>query len=170
MGNDSLFGSDDDSIQSQDDVASEQGSALAEQQLENGLATDDPNHVDMVVASLEPPSIKGFYLLRDLIPLEIQELLMRRILDERAITAQHPQAMLFPRSSMSGKDVDNCPEYLSDFVGNLPQLLRDYLSPEDLAIVFDERQSLQTILNLYEPGQGITPHVSNGTTCFVTSS
>lgn len=161
MSHSSLFGSDDEL----DD--SEHASVIGTEGVdglpwnEDGATVKLEDTIGNAVANIKSPNIKGFYLLRDLIPLELQERLLRRILEEKAVTAQHPQAMLFPRCSQSGKDSNNCPPYLSDFVKLLPELLQSHLSPEDLEAVFEERLPLQTIINLYEPGQGITPHVSH---------
>lgn len=160
MGQSSLFGSDDELEDSDDnDHNIEPASEDTDRQLEVAtLSNQDDSGITVAEQGLPP--VKGLYMIRDLISLELQDVLLRRILDERAVTAQHPQAMLFPRSTESGRDADNCPEYLSDFVGILPDLLRNHLPPKEFQIVFNERQPLQTIINLYEPGQGISPHVS----------
>lgn len=98
--------------------------------------------------------------------MSMQEVLLKALLETRSVTLQHPQAMIFPKHGALDKngrpveDLDNCPDILRPLVECLPDLLRDLLSDDDWKIVFDESLPLQTILNLYEPGQGITPHVS----------
>lgn len=163
MSNDSLFGSDEEAEDQQNERVHHRDvfpSAYDQLHEQVPATTSIESDVERTVASIKQPDIKGFYLIRDLIPLEMQEVLLRRILDEKAVTSRHPQAMLFPRSSESASDIENCPTYLADMVAQLPQLLQAHLSPEDFDIAFNEKQPLQTILNLYAPGQGITPHVS----------
>lgn len=159
MGHDSLFGSDDDENEEQDTIESIQDSTVELQDkydAATGRAVEEPA---ITIATTKTPNIKGFYLIRNLVPPQMQDALFKRIIAQKAITLEHPQAMLFPRATSSGSDVENCPTYLADFVKLLPDLLKAHLSPEDFDITFDERQPLQTILNLYEPGQGISPHV-----------
>jgi len=161
MSHSSLFGSDDeleDFTETSIDGFEDENHEVSLD--EGGIIIRPNDQAGILVAEYAAQKIKGFYLLRDLIPIELQELLLRRILEEKAVTAQHPQAMLFPRSSQFGSDLDNCPPYLSDLVEALSRLLRAHLPPEDLEAVFDENLPLQTIINMYEPGQGITPHVS----------
>lgn len=163
MSNDSLFGSDEETEDQEDEIVYHRDvtpSTQAQLHEQVPATTSIESDAEITVASINQPDIKGFYLIRDLISLEMQEVLLRRILDEKAVTSRHPQAMLFPRSSESASDIENCPTYLADMVAQLPQLLQGHLSPEDFDITFNEMQPLQTILNLYEPGQGITPHVS----------
>lgn len=163
MSRSSLFGSDDELDEDGEDNITFHAAKEAPNdasQSSNSNATTVPEWgFNTQVAKLTPPDIAGFYLFRDLVSLETQESLLHRILEEKAVTAKHPQAMLFPRSSQSGKDIQDCPSFLSDFVEILPQLLRPHLPLEDLNAVFEESLPLQTIINLYEPGQGITPHV-----------
>lgn len=150
MDHDSLFGSG-----SEDDSDADTPSNVAPEVSEKSACSNESRP-----ASFEAPKIDGLYLFRGLLPLELQEVILPTIFRESAVTHLHPQAMLFPRSHLSKNDIENCPEYLVDLVTQLPELLRPHLSQEDFGIVFDESQPLQTIINLYEPGQGITPHVS----------
>lgn len=163
MGNSSLFGSDDELDESEEDNArptiSQKPSEVLPQPTGKDATAPAGQTLDDI-ASLNAPDITGFYLFRDLVPLQMQESLLHRILEEKAVTAEHPQAMLFPRSSESGRDIENCPSFLSEVVASLPRLLQTHLPDDDYQAVFEENLPLQTIINLYAPGQGITPHVS----------
>ena len=143
MSHDNLFGSDDDS----DTQPTLPRSTLAKQ-------LPPPT-----AGSLTCPPIQGLYVFRSLIPLDLQETVLRSIFSEGAVTFQNPQAMLFPRSADAKKDIDACPPFLVPLVEALPQLLKALLPIDAYNIVFNEDLPLQTILNLYEPGQGIAPHV-----------
>ena len=144
MGDDSLFGSDTYSDSSESEAVHEARVCTCVP-LPCTAGQDARQH------------IPGLHLFPALLPLELQEEILCAVLDEQALTSEHPQAMLFPRSS--GPDVETCPPFLAPLVARLPELLDGLLSPNDYATVFDETKPLQTILNLYEPGKGITPHV-----------
>lgn len=144
MGNDSLFGSDSHSDLSEFDGVQEARLCTCVP-MPHTAGQDAREH------------IPGLHLFKALLPLELQEEILHAVLEEQALTSEHPQAMLFPRSS--GRDVEACPPFLVPLVARLPELLDGLLPPDDYAKVFDETKPLQTILNLYEPGKGITPHV-----------
>ena len=145
MAHDSLFGSDDDS--------------------DAWTSCPEPGPVAALdyppapTATATCPPIRGLHVFRALITLELQELLLRSILAEGAVSRQHPQAMLFPRLGATKRDADACPAFLRPLVLELPGLLKPLLSALDYDTVFNEARPMQTILNLYEPGHGITPHV-----------
>jgi alkylated DNA repair dioxygenase AlkB len=143
MGHASLFGSESESSPS---------SASDSEK----LASSEPTYVRI---TREPP-IEGLYIFRNAIPLELQEILLRSIIAEKAVTPQHPQAMLFPRNMDLASDLEQCPGYLKPLIEFLPHVLRDKIPSKDYAEVFDQSMPLQTIINLYEPGQGISPHVT----------
>lgn len=153
MACDSLFGSDDDEDDSPQDIGV---SGLAQ----NASASlSEVSAVEGKISILSNgSSIPGLYLFPGILPFELQEELLRSIVTDQIVTLSHPQAMLFPRAS-TGRDIDAAPRFLEPMLKILPGLLKDRLSPEDYAIVFDEKLPMQTIVNLYEPGQGITPHV-----------
>lgn len=138
-----LFGDSDEDINDGEQVLTRQAT------LEPGVAT------------VAVPSIDGLYLFRDLISPDVQEVTIQAISSAGALSFKHPQAMIFPRYSSSNKDTHNCPLYLTDLLHHLKSLLFPLLPTHDFDTVFDEDQPLQTILNLYEPGQGIAPHVRN---------
>lgn len=119
------------------------------------LATSEPTYVRVT----QQPPIEGLYIFRNAIPLELQEILLRSIVAEKAVSPQHPQAMLFPRNMDNASDLEQCPEYLKPLIEFLPHVLRDKIPSKDYTEVFDQSMPLQTIINLYEPGQGISPHV-----------
>jgi hypothetical protein len=140
----SLFGSDDDS----DDV-----DADAKPTVETAIPSC------AVANDKASAAIAGLHLFKGLLPVATQDTLVRSIADAHAVSTEHPQAMFFPRSTTANDDTLACPEFLVPFVLELPNMLHGLLSEEEYAIVFDKTRSLQTILNLYEPGKGISPHV-----------
>lgn len=155
MGASSLFGSDDDDQDQHKAASSTRLSSLAA--AETGGATP----IDRVSQSAVPP-IAGLHLFRSLLPLSLQTSLLEAIFSAHAVSPDHPQAMFFPASA-TATDIEACPQFLASFVADLPSLLSGLLCEEDYANVFDESKPLQTIINLYEPGKGIAPHVSQRT-------
>lgn len=68
------------------------------------------------------------------------------------------QVMLFtppPESSTPAA----LPKHLDDLLHTLSEQLRDRLPPDVHHTVFSQPLARQAILNLYPPGQGITPHI-----------
>ena len=141
MKSSSLFGSDDDSDE-------KHGEELAA----TSISPDCP------VATYDIPPIPGLHLFRALLPLTTQDALIQAVLTAKAVSLEHPQAMFFPRSS-DHSDIHACPEFLVHFVRELPEMLSGLVCKKDYGVVFDQRKAMQTIVNLYEPGKGISPHV-----------
>ncbi|GAA5973725.1 hypothetical protein JCM11641_005101 [Rhodosporidiobolus odoratus] len=104
------------------------------------------------VASCTPPPIPGLYLFRDALPLEMQHTLTEQ-LAEKVWVGHSDQVMLF-----DGPSGTSLPSYLDPLLQALPAILAPL--PSSLrALVFHSTQPRQAILNLYFPGQGISPHV-----------
>lgn len=156
-----LFGSDDEDADSQD-----QNKAVSDRCFDKDVNSPSPDiaapssaHCQLLAA---PDAIDGLHLFRALIPSALQAQTIQAIIDAQAISHQHPQAMIFPRFSegVNQHDENNCPGYLLALYKHLRKTLRERLSEMDYVCVFDETLALQTIVNLYAPGQGISPHVS----------
>lgn len=150
---DSLFGSED----SLEDDGNDSPTDVPHDSASLDPATSRPTSSVQAV-KLDIPTIDGLYLFRDLLPQSVQGELLQFIVAARCVSVDHPQAMFFPRSLARG-DVEAAPAVLADFVRQLPDLLRGVLPEEDFPTVFDQSKALQTIINLYEPGKGISPHV-----------
>ncbi|GAA5930689.1 hypothetical protein JCM1841_004737 [Sporobolomyces salmonicolor] len=135
---DSLFGSDSDSEENQ--LASPTRTTAAPAVL-----------TQPVVASSTPPPIPGLYLFPHAIPLEIQHKLTQA-LSESVWIGHSNQVMLFDSPTRSA-----LPIFLEPVLDLLPAILAP-LPSELKAIIFDSKRPRQAILNLYFPGQGISPH------------
>ncbi|BGP29542.1 hypothetical protein JCM10296v2_001281 [Rhodotorula toruloides] len=135
---DSLFGSESDS----DDSLEPADPATP------ALAPSD----SFLVASSDTPPIPGFYLFRGAIPADVQDDLATT-LSRDVWTGGTDQVMLFEREGVSS---------LPSFLDSVIQLLPTVLAPLYDGVkrhVFDDSRPRQAILNLYAPGQGISPHV-----------
>ena len=128
---DSLFGSDSD--------------------LDSGH-TDLPLHPRLLASSTTPP-IPGLFLLRQALPQHLHDQLAHDM-SASVWTANSDQVMLFERAPSSSS--------LSPFLDPLLAWLPSALSPLPAQVqhlVLDSPLPRQAILNLYRPGQGISPHV-----------
>lgn len=148
---DSLFGSDDDS----DDFPD--------------LSLPRPP----LLASSNPPPIPGLYVFPRALPLELQHQLTEDLSGKvwtghsnqvssfsllsrpsfEPADLRTPQVMLFDSPTRS-----SLPSYLQPLLMLLANLLSPL--PEPLKyLIFSQTRPRQAILNLYFPGQGITPHI-----------
>jgi hypothetical protein len=135
---DSLFGSESDSDDSLDDLLCDS-------------APPAPSN-SLLVASSVPPPIPGFYLFRGAIPIGLQDDLTTA-LSRDIWTGGTDQVMLFEREGVS-----SLPPFLDSVLHLLPNVLAPL--PKDVKRhIFDTSRPRQAILNLYAPGQGISPHV-----------
>ncbi|GAA5912879.1 hypothetical protein JCM6882_009504 [Rhodosporidiobolus microsporus] len=132
---DSLFGSDSDSD--------------GEPDTQPSSAPPDP---PLPLASSAPPPIDGLYFFPGALPLELQHQLTEA-LSANVWTNHSNQVMLFDSPSRS-----SLPSYLQPLLDLLPSILNP-LPPSLKSSLFDSPRPRQAILNLYFPGQGISPHV-----------
>jgi alkylated DNA repair dioxygenase AlkB len=51
------------------------------------------------------------------------------------------------------------PRYLTELLDAISNLLKYPVPPETMDVLFDQSLARQVILNLYPPGQGISPHI-----------
>jgi hypothetical protein len=64
------------------------------------------------------------------------------------------QVMLFSRAGGS-----SLPSFLNGLINETERLLSDRLPPEVMATLFSQPLARQVILNMYPPGEGISPHI-----------
>jgi alkylated DNA repair dioxygenase AlkB len=62
--------------------------------------------------------------------------------------------MLFSRAGGS-----SLPSFLNGLINETERLLSDRLPPEVMATLFSQPLARQVILNMYPPGEGISPHI-----------
>lgn len=133
---------------------------------------DEPPTLSIPVAMRRVPPIPGLFLPPVLIPVELAAHItrecMRLYFDGRDVN----QIMLFGRTTTDtdreGEDLDarmgkGLPSVLIELLHRLSALLQPWI-PSDLHDhLFPSKDALprarQAILNLYRPGEGITPHV-----------
>jgi hypothetical protein len=92
------------------------------------------------------------------IPFELGTALLDSIKEHEYFRNGSNQVMLFGRaSSRSG----GLPSFLNTLLKELAGILRPHVPPSTYNLLFPNvsSQSRQAILNRYEPGEGITPHV-----------
>lgn len=104
-------------------------------------------------ATTASPPIAGLYLFASALPLELQHSLAAE-LSANAWPDNSNQVMLFTSASSP-----QLPAFLAPLLDLLPSLLSPRLPPSLLHLIFDSPLPRQAILNLYRPGQGITPHI-----------
>jgi hypothetical protein len=95
------------------------------------------------------PPIPGLYHLHSLLPLDLLHSLALDISSSNAFAAHSNQSMFFT----------SLPHYLSPLLETLPTLLLPLIPSALHTLLFDSPLSRQAIMNLYHPGEGITPHV-----------
>ncbi|GAA5955437.1 hypothetical protein JCM3765_006777 [Sporobolomyces pararoseus] len=156
---DSLFGSDSDedpvgdsAVDPGTDHKQRLGSDENFESFSSRTHTEQGPASNPLGASFDPPPIQGFYLFPDSIPSSLQQSISLS-LSESIWPSQSNQVMLFDSPTRS-----SLPNFLFPLLDLLPSILSP-LPPEVRDIIFDETKSRQCILNLYHPGQGITPHV-----------
>ncbi|GAA6000723.1 hypothetical protein JCM10207_004625 [Rhodosporidiobolus poonsookiae] len=105
-----------------------------------------------LVASSAPPPIPGLYHFPGVLPVELQHALTEA-LSAKVWTGHSNQVMLFDSPTRS-----TMPPYLKPLLDLLPTVLSS-LPDAVKASLFEHTTPRQAILNLYFPGQGISPHV-----------
>ncbi|KPV76996.1 uncharacterized protein RHOBADRAFT_42209 [Rhodotorula graminis WP1] len=133
---DSLFGSDSDPDTDLDH--------------DPALTDDSPS----TLASSSPPPIPGLFVLHHALPQHLHDHLAQH-LSAHVWAGHSDQVMLFERPSSSSSTL---PPFLDPLLAWLPSAL-SFLPPDVQHLVLDSPLPRQAILNLYRPGQGISPHV-----------
>lgn len=121
---------------------------------------------DRIPALLDAPEIPGLFFTPSLrIPQELADAVMAYCMETYFKTPGVNQIMLFERFLLEcdspSKSNSGFPPILLSLLDAVSSLLRPILLPKTHELLFPERatQARQAILNLYQPGEGITPHV-----------
>jgi len=124
---------------------------------------DEPR--DLPVASRKAPPIPGLHLPSIRLPPELADNVLQQCMDSYFRDKDVNQVMLFGRttSEMTGGMGSGLPSFLISLLYALRDLLHPVV-PHDLhALLFPPPdappRARQAIINLYNPGEGITPHV-----------
>ena len=125
------------------------------------------DYTELPIATRLAPSIQGLYFDPSiLIPQELADDLWSEAIQRYFTKPNVNQIMLFERASETISDGDHCnvrlPAFLLNLLVVISKLLRSILPNEihDLLFLPSERKrARQAILNLYNPGEGITAHV-----------
>ena len=126
----------------------------------DGRLSRDGPLVGIRLAWRTTPPVPGLHYDLDhlRIPLELGAALLDAIKEQGYFRNGSNQAMLFGRaSSRSG----GLPFFVNKLLEELAGILRPHVPPSTYNLLFPSgsSQSRQAILNRYEPGEGITPHV-----------
>ncbi|KAF8967450.1 hypothetical protein BDZ97DRAFT_1916734 [Flammula alnicola] len=137
---------------------------------------DDTNdtHDNSIPTSLEDdtpalrigPPIPGlFFDSSMLLPQEIADSVVAFCMKTYFVSPLDNQVMLFsrfdPSTSASNSTSTGLPRILLDLLDTLSSLLQPVIPPDTHALLFPAvpTRARQAIINLYRPGEGITPHV-----------
>lgn len=130
---------------------------------------DDNSEVDSLfdepqIAMRTAPPIPGLFVPSIRLPLELANDIVQQCMDLYFDGRDINQIMLFGRASECGENMGNgLPTFLITLLHWLAELLRDHLPEKVHEMLFPPndapRRARQAILNLYHPGEGISPHV-----------
>jgi hypothetical protein len=122
----------------------------AARDMPDSLFGSDDEQETATPATLDALPILGLYLLRNVMPPELQSKLVQTIASKQYFNHESDQVMLWGGDGRS---------LTAEIWPELPGLLEGHLPIADLDAIMDMQKSLQVIVNLYELGKGITPHV-----------
>lgn len=120
---------------------------------------------DAIVALRTLPPIPGLYFDPDVrLPQELADLVTAFCMKTYFTSPLDNQVMLFGRFPSSDNDTTSTsgfPTVLLDLLDAVSESLRPVLPPKTYALLFPSvpTRARQAIINLYQPGEGITPHV-----------
>ncbi|PCH40756.1 hypothetical protein WOLCODRAFT_69337 [Wolfiporia cocos MD-104 SS10] len=121
------------------------------------------HHSHATAARRSAPPIPGLYFDPTIrLPSELAEEIMWACIRLYFQTSNADQVMLFERASSSSATNSGLPPVLTSLLSTLSVLLLPVLPPETHALLFPPLptpHARQAILNLYWPGDGISPHV-----------
>ncbi|RXK37510.1 hypothetical protein M231_05231 [Tremella mesenterica] len=111
---------------------------------------------EIIPATRTTPPIPGLYIFPSLLSSEIAQTALAQIAnDDIFIGGTRNQVMIFSRPGC----IESLPSYILELLNHLDNLLRPLLLVEATETVLDQPLGRQAILNLYLPGQGISPHI-----------
>ena len=120
---------------------------------------------ETVLAIRTAPPVAGlFFDPTVLLPQEIADEVVAFCMKTYFLTPQDNQVMLFGRFSACDPSLSSAsglPQILLDLLDRMSTLLRPVVPPETYDMLFptEPTQARQAIINLYQSGEGITPHV-----------
>ncbi|WWD07735.1 hypothetical protein V865_005837 [Kwoniella europaea PYCC6329] len=106
-----------------------------------------------------PPDIPGLWVFPAILPDDIARNALARIASADLFSGgERDQVMLFeaPRTLAPSSSL---PNYIHDLIRSLNTLLESRLPLDTINLLFDQPLARQVILNLYPPGEGISPHI-----------
>lgn len=131
-----------------------------------GISTKFLNPAEMRLASCSAPPIPGLFAPAVRLPPELANELLRTCMDRYFQNPNVNQVMLFGRAdptSDSSVPESGLPHFLNALVSTISELLLPELPSQTHALLFPPPgapiRARQAILNLYHPGEGISPHV-----------
>ena len=119
-------------------------------------------------ASLQPasrnaPPIPGLFIPSVLLPLDLADEVLRICTDTYFRQQNINQVMLFGRALPEGTSQSGLPPILNSLLSTVCELLRGKLPAETHSLLFPPPEApiraRQAIVNLYNSGEGISPHV-----------
>ncbi|WVF69960.1 hypothetical protein IAT40_004745 [Kwoniella sp. CBS 6097] len=111
------------------------------------------------VASRIAPPIPGLWVFPSLLPDDVCRDTINALGDADIFSGgTRDQVMLFeaPKHFSTGSSL---PDYIHQLIDHIKDYLKPHIPKETAQLIFDQPLARQVILNLYPPGQGITPHV-----------
>ncbi|OCF41688.1 hypothetical protein I317_04494 [Kwoniella heveanensis CBS 569] len=132
------------------------------------VSEETPSHDEIVetsaasevpVASRKPPPVPGLWVFPSLLPDHVSRDIITALGDADIFSGgARDQVMLFEAPKHLSAN-SNLPAYIHELIDRIRVLLLPQLPAEIMALLFDQSLARQVILNLYPPGEGITPHV-----------
>ncbi|WVQ69192.1 uncharacterized protein L199_007408 [Kwoniella botswanensis] len=114
---------------------------------------------EVKTAKRTPPYIPGLWVFPSYLPDDIARNALTHIASADLFSGgERDQVMLFEApKSLSTKS--SLPSYIHDLLRSLNTLLKSRLPLDTIDRLFDQPLARQVILNLYPPGEGISPHI-----------
>lgn len=124
----------------------------------------DCNNIDDIVAIRTRPPIPGLFFDPSVVlPSRLADEVVSFCMRTYFLNPEDNQVMLFGRFlPLSGSsESSGFPPILLDLLETMSLILRSCLQPETYSLLFPAQptRARQAIINLYQPGEGITPHV-----------
>jgi alkylated DNA repair dioxygenase AlkB len=114
------------------------------------FGSSDEEAEPILPATRACPPIEGLYILRNAVPDELQRLLVQQIAARQFFHDNVDQAMLWDAEAR---------QLTAEVWQQLPAILHPLLPPALNTAILAMQARLQVIVNLYEAGRGISPHV-----------
>ncbi|WVQ98001.1 hypothetical protein IAU59_005121 [Kwoniella sp. CBS 9459] len=110
-------------------------------------------------ASRLAPSIPGLWIFPSVLPNDIARNTVNALGNVDVFSGgSRDQVMLFEAPKHLSAN-SSLPAYIHKLLNDVRELLQPYITVETARTLFDQPLARQVILNLYPPGEGITPHI-----------